>query len=255
MEPYGDPEARIRDLERPLADRAQASELGAQPYEGAPPPPPPPPPPPGAAPHYAPPPPPSDPYQGQQYGQYSSQYGTPQYTSPYYAAPQRVVRKRSRTTALWLLPLLFAAVLIGGVVTIVMHVNSAIPDFDTFDPSPPISGGGATLDTPGPPTAESPIVPEKQIITVEPGGSVSVGGVDKNETIVCNGGTVGISGGENTIEVQGNCASVSVSGVENNVTVETSASISVSGVNNRVTYRTGTPEISNSGFDNVVEQG
>ncbi|MGE2715231.1 DUF3060 domain-containing protein [Mycolicibacterium litorale] len=32
MDPQDDPEARIRDLERPLADRAQTSELGTQPY-------------------------------------------------------------------------------------------------------------------------------------------------------------------------------------------------------------------------------
>jgi hypothetical protein len=36
MNPQDDPEARIRDLERPLADRAQTSELGTQPYPAAP---------------------------------------------------------------------------------------------------------------------------------------------------------------------------------------------------------------------------
>jgi hypothetical protein len=33
MEPSGDPEARIRDLERPLADQAGASEVSTRAFE------------------------------------------------------------------------------------------------------------------------------------------------------------------------------------------------------------------------------
>ncbi|MDG4663855.1 DUF3060 domain-containing protein [Mycobacterium sp. 236(2023)] len=252
MEPYGDPEARIRDLERPLAGRAQSNELGTQPYDVAPPPTVPVPPYQYAPP--PPPPPPLDPYQAAPYGQYDSQYGTPQYTSPYYAAPQHVVQKRSSTTLLWVIPLVVAGILAAGTIAIVVYFNAASPDSYTYDPSPPISGGGGPLDPPRIPQVD-PIAPEEQVITVEPGGSVSVSGVDKTQTIVCNGGTVSVSGVENTVEVQGQCAVVSVSGMKNRVTVETAGAISTSGFENRVTYRTGTPDINNSGPDNVVEQG
>lgn len=246
MEPDGDPEARIRDLERPLADRAQSNELGTRPYEA-------PPTPPSDPYQYVPPPP--DPYQGQPYGQYGSAYGTPQYTSPYYSAPQQVVRKRSATTALWLIPLVVGGIIVAGAVAIVLYFNNARPDTYSFDPSPPISGGGGPLDTPAPPVGIPTIDPEDQVITVEAGGSVSVSGVDKNQTIVCNGGTVNVSGVENTVEVQGSCGVVSVSGINNTVTVETAQTISASGFENRVTYLSGEPEISSSGPDNVVERG
>ncbi len=55
--------------------------------------------------------------------------------------------------------------------------------------------------------------------------------------------------------ITGQCLSVTVSGVENTVTVDAAAKINASGFNNRVTYLSGTPEINNSGGDNVVEQG
>lgn len=250
MEPYGDPEARIRDLERPLADRAQSNELGTQPYEA--------PPTPSSEPYQyvpPPPPPPSDPYQAQPYGQYGSQYGTPQYTSPYYSAPQQVVQKRSSTTVLWMIPLVVGGIIAAGVAAIVLYFNTADPDTYSFDPSPSISGGGGPLDAPTPPVGIPPIDPEDQVITVQAGGSVSVSGVDKNQTIVCNGGTVSVSGVENVVDIQGSCGVVSVSGIKNIVTVDTAQTISASGFENRVTYRSGEPQITNSGPDNVVEQG
>ncbi|MDA2892028.1 DUF3060 domain-containing protein [Mycolicibacterium sp. BiH015] len=250
MEPYGDPEARIRDLERPLADRAQYNELGTQPYEA-------PPTPPSEPYQYVPPPPPPppDPYQGQPYGQYGSQYGTPQYTSPYYSAPQQVVHKRSSTTALWLIPLVVGGIIVAGAVAIVLYFNTADPDTYSVDPTPPISGGGGPLDTPAPPVGIPPVAPEQQVITVEAGGSVSVSGFEKNETIVCNGGTVTVSGVENAVDIQGSCGMVTVSGTNNTVTVETAQTISASGFENRVTYRSGEPQVTNSGTDNIVEQG
>lgn len=259
MEPYGDPEARIRDLERPLADRAQSNELGTQPYEA--PPPPTDPYQPGEPYQYVPPPPPTDPYQAQTYGQYGSQYGTPQYTSPYYAAPQQVVRKRSSTTALWLVPLVVGAIIVAGAVAVVVYFSSAGTDAYTADPGPTISGGGGRLDSPAPPVGvppidpQLPVAPEEQVITVEAGGSVSVSGIDENQTVICNGGTVAVSGVENVVEIQGSCAAVSVSGMNNTVTVETSQAISASGFENRVTFRSGEPQITNSGPGNIIEQG
>ena len=252
MEPDGDPEARIRDLERPLADRAAESEMGTQPYDSAAPPPPPPPAPPYGYSSTG-----ADPYQGGSYD------GAPQYGSPYYAEPQRVVHKRSTSTALWLIPLVVVAFAAAGVVGAVLYFSVGTPN-----PGTPIAGGGGPLDAPQSqssiptpqisvptPEIDTRIDSTEQIITVDAGGVVSLGGVETTQTIVCNQGAVNISGVSNTIEIQGACASVNVSGVENIVTMESAATIEVSGFQNRVTYRGGEPDISRSGSDNVVEQG
>jgi len=227
MEPSGDPEARIRDLERPLADQAAANELGTHAYQDV-----------------APPTTPVPPYPYPPYAQYGS---------PYYAPPQRVVDKRSHTTALWLIPLVVVGAIVAGAVAVVVFFNTGSPDSATPIPVPPISGGGGPLDPP--PSVQTRIESTEQIVTVESGGFVSLGGVETRQTVVCDDGTVNISGVNNTIEVQGACTMVTVSGVENTVTVESADTISASGFDNRVTYRTGTPEISKSGRGNVVEPG
>ena len=219
MEPGGDPEARIRDLE-------------PQPYEAS-----------------SLPPPPSETYRAQPYGQ----YGTPQYTSPYYAAPRRVVRKRSHTAALWVIPLAVIAVIGAGVAGVVFYVNLGSPDSFTENPTPPIAGG--SLDGPQPPEVPTRIDSTEQVVTVEAGGSLSIGGIERNQTVICDEGAVSVSGVNNTIEIQGSCTSVTVSGIENAVTVESAATINASGFDNRVTYRSGAPEITKSGTGNTVEQG
>lgn len=236
MEPHGDPEARIRDLERPLADQAGASELGTQPY---------------TQPYSEAPPTPTTAY-APPYGQ---QYGTPQYGSPYYAAPQRVVRKRSHTAALWLIPLVVVAFVGAGIAGVVLYANLGSPDSFTPNPAPPISGGGGALDTPRPPGVDKSPNPTEETAVAEAGDVISIGGVEQNETIVCDQGSVNVSGVNNTIEIQGSCAAVTVSGVENIVTVDAATTISASGFDNRVRYRSGAPEITKSGTGNTVEQG
>ncbi|PRC44922.1 hypothetical protein C6A85_97770, partial [Mycobacterium sp. ITM-2017-0098] len=202
MEPFGDPEARIRDLERPLADQAGASELGTRPYAEA-------------APT------PTVPVPPYAYGQ----YGTPQYASPYYAAPQRVVRKRSHTAAMWLIPLVVVAFVGAGIAGVVFYANLGSPDSFTTNPAPPISGGGGSLDPPQPPDVPTRIDSTEQVVTVEAGGSISIGGVEQNQTVICNQGAVSVSGVDNTIEIQGSCATVTVSGIENIVTVDSAGTI------------------------------
>ena len=180
------------------------------------------------------------------------EYGAPQYTSPYFAPPQQVVHKRSTSTALWLVPLVIVVVAAAGIAAAAVFVNLGNSD---GQPQGPIAGGGGPLDTPAPPEVETRIDSTEQIVTVESGGSLSIGGIDQNQTVVCNGGTVSISGVDNTIEVQGGCASVIVSGIDNTVTVESADILSASGFDNQVTYRSGDPEISQSGTGNVIERG
>ncbi len=247
MEPDGDPEARIRDLERSLADQASASELGARPYDpsasaGVPVPP---------YPYGAAPPAPGPAYP--QYG--TAQHGSPQFGSPYYAPPQQVVHKRSGAPLL--IPIaVFAVIVFGVVVAIALFTvgGTGDPGSRSFTPQPPdVAGGGGPVDAPR--AEPRPSAPEKGVTTVEPGGHLSIGGIDEQQTIVCDQGSVSISGMSNTIEIRGDCTSVTVSGFENIVTVESAAIINASGFDNHVTYRVGQPNISNSGSGNIVEQG
>jgi hypothetical protein len=122
---------------------------------------------------------------------------------------------------------------------------------------PDISGGGGILtNMPTPPDFSGGITPEPQIeAPAAPGGVVTFGGISENKTIACNESTVNISGMENTIVITGHCLSVNVSGIENIVTVDDTEAITASGFANRITFKTGSPEINNSGGDNVVEQG
>lgn len=244
MEPDGDPEARIRDLERPLAEQAHASEFGTRPYESAP------------SAHV---PVPLDPYHPQPDAYQASRppYGLPHPDSPYHAPPQRFVTKRS--PALWVIPLVLG-VMTAGTVVIVVLANLGEPETPSVPrPAAPGFSGGGSVDTPENdidlPEIEVPVDPAGEVITVGAGDTLSFGGIEQNKTVVCNRGTVNISGMTNTIEIQGDCARVSVSGMNNILTVETAQRITASGFDNQVTYRAGTPEISTSGSGNVVQQG
>ncbi|GAB3217204.1 DUF3060 domain-containing protein [Mycolicibacterium hippocampi] len=221
MEPDGDPEARIRDLERPLADQAHASELGTRPYEATP--------------------------------AVDVPVTYPQYGSPYYSPPQRVVHKRPQT-ALWLVPLVVIGVVGVGIVGLVAFFNLAGSSSDApVRPGPPgIAGGGGSVDAP---RAAPRVDPTDDVLTVAAGGSLSIAGVEQRKTVVCDRGSVSVSGVTNTIKIQGPCASVSVSGMDNTVTVDTAETITASGFDNQVIYRDGNPEISKSGRGNIVEQG
>jgi hypothetical protein len=92
-------------------------------------------------------------------------------------------------------------------------------------------------------------------VTSSPGGKPSVSGVGENKTITCNDSFVSVSGVSNTVTITGHCVSVTVSGMKNLVTLDVADTISASGFDNQVTFHSGSPEISNSGGSNVVQQG
>lgn len=210
MEPDGDPEARIRELEQTLADRARSSELGTRPYGST-----------GPTPPY----PPSPQHYGAQYGSESH--------APYYSRPQRVVHKRSASLTRMSLVLGFISAAIVGAIVF-----------------------GRLADQPRGGSVNAPQVdPPAEALTVGAGDTLSLSGIEQDETVVCNQGTVNVGGMKNTIEIAGDCAAVSVSGMNNVVTVKSAVSIGASGFDNRVTYRTGAPEITTSGSGNVIEQG
>ena len=238
MQSQDDPEARIRDLERPLADVARTSELGVGPY--------------GSDAGYPPPPPPG----------YGAPY--PGYGDAYPGAQ----RKASSGFGGWWLVFAGLAILVlaVGAAVVVFTANVFTLGSDTRPPVEPpgVAGGGGTVGKdPGQPSAPGgvddvpggqPGTPGGSVATATPGAPLSVSGVGKDETIDCNDGTINVSGVDNTVTIIGHCVSLTVSGVENVVTIDSADSIGASGFDNQVIYRSGTPEIT-SGGSNIVEQG
>jgi hypothetical protein len=245
MNPEEDPEARIRQLEQPLA--GYATELGAnRPTEGVNP--------------TTPLPPPA----------YGAPYQAPYQTSPYDAPPFGVsypqVQKKGPPIGLIFGLLAVVVVLIfGGVgafVWTMMSKNEIASTVPTYRPSEPdVAGGGGSVDagadrpTVSPPTALPTKDPEVPEVAVAPaGGQYSVSGIDETETVECNGSNISVSGVNNVVTLRGHCLSVTVSGVENQVTLDTADRIGASGFDNQVIYHSGAPQVDATG-GNIVTQG
>jgi hypothetical protein len=242
MKPEDDPEARIRELERPLTDQARSSELGAgQSTSG------------GA---YIPPPAPAynaPDYTAPTYGA-PPPYGT-QYPAPY-PAPRRKVSGGIPWLVFGLIAVVFVAIAAGFIV-----FTTRMAGFTTPDDSG-VSGGSGSIDIPSIPSIEIPRIPappgapgaEPEVISPPPGGEVSVSGIENNKTVVCNDGSVNISGIRNTVNITGHCVKVTVSGMNNIITVDNADAIGASGFDNRITFHSGEPQI-DSTDSNIVEQG
>lgn len=234
MNPQDDPEARIRDLERPLADRAQASEMGTQPYTVA--------------------------------GSYPPPYpGAPQTypvaPPPYSGGPPS--GGPSQTGVVVLVVVVLTLLVVGAGVAI-YFANLGSDDGPVTAGRPTVAGGGGALDrTPEVQVPDDmPIVVAPGLPTGDPnvveqaprGGQLSIAGVEGDKRVACNDSVISVSGVSNTVTITGHCVSVTVSGMDNQVIVENADVISASGFENRVTFRSGEPQINNSG-DNIVERG
>jgi hypothetical protein len=251
MEPHDDPEARIRELERPLKDVARASELGAGQYGG----------------DYAgtPPTTPTTPLPPPAYG--APNYGAPDYGAPSYGAPPYGTSSfpgtspRSSSRGWWVLISIFAvfAMAIAGGVAVYL-LSSAGPLISAPSSRSSTSGGGGdfggTIADPSGavPVPETPTAPAPAP-TPAPGESISVSGISETKTVACDNNSVDVSGISNTVTITGHCANLTVSGVQNIVTVDSADEINASGFDNRITFHDGTPQVDNSGGSNVVEQG
>ena len=243
MKSEDDPEARIRELEQPLADAARTSEAGVTPPPGkwTPPPASAMPPPPGAAfpPGPPMPTPPSLPYGGGLFPSPSAQYS------------------RSNRT-LWIILGVFVIGMIALPAAIFLFTahqvsRSGLP---TMFPTPiipsnsPTSPGGMT-QTPaaGPSSSPTPEPPAPA------GDNLTISGINATHTVTCNANAVNVSGISNKVVIKGHCSSLRVSGVQNVVTVDTADTIEVSGFTNQITYHAGAPSIDKSGDGNVVQKG
>jgi hypothetical protein len=250
MSSQDDPEARIRQLEQQSANHG-AVELGADQYSGGVNPPPPLPPPVYGNPQMPPPP-----------------YGSPYQSDPYSAPPFGVSfpqgPKKGPPVALIFGSLaVFAVVVFGAFGAFVWKMSSdTAPVTSRPGASTAVPGGGGTFDTPSAePSIAIPTMPSisglpgsSETPTVEPGGQLSIAGIEKNVTVACNDGNINVSGVNNTVNLTGHCGSVTVSGVNNRVTVEGTDTISASGFDNQITYTTGDPQIDTS-ESNTVQRG
>jgi len=224
-----DPEDRIRELERPLAETARASEQSS--WQPA----------------------------GQNYPPGPAGAPPPQpapwtYGGPLPGSPQQ---RPSGNRVWWILGtvvVIGVLALAGGIAAFAAHQISGVksiiaspPTISTTLSPPSISTNPVPSRRKSPPPSTSPTAP--------PGTELSVAGINENRTIACNDNIVNVSGVSNTVTITGHCTSLSVSGVQNSVTVEAVEAIDASGFNNKVTYHSGAPKISNSGGTNVVQQG
>jgi len=232
MEPQDNPEDRIRELERPLADTAHASELGFE-IGNAPPsgytyPPPPP----------GPVPPPLTP------SPYSYGYGSP--------PPGMARRSSSGNRVWWILAALFVVGVLALVGIIAAYASHRFSRGNLVVPSSPpvtsrvISPPRAIPHSPAP-SSVTPLPPQ--------GAELTVTGINENQALTCNNNTVTVSGVSNTVVITGHCASLTVSGLNNVITVDATDTIDASGLNNQVTYHSGSPQVSKSGDGNVVQRG
>ena len=227
MKSEDDAEARIRELEQPLADAARASEGAANPPPGK-----------WAPPSGPPMPPPTT-------LPYSGSFQTPPTGTP---RPGR---------GLWILLALFVIGMIALPIAIFMYGAHQVsrsglttllpaPSHSSMSPSPSGVVPSATAAAPSAPSA---------VTTAPVGGNITVSGISEVRTIVCNGGSVSVSGITNNVTITGHCASVSASGIQNQITVDASDKIQASGSGNQITYHTGSPTVGNSGLNNVVHKG
>jgi hypothetical protein len=240
MKSEDDPEARIRELEQPLADAARASEAGENPppSKWAPPPSAATPPPPG--PPMAPP--PSFPYGGSFPGPSSSGISSRSNRTWWILAAVFVIGMIALPAAIFL----FTAHQVSRSGLPTMFPTPIIP---SNSPTPPggmtqtPAAGPSSSPTSGPP-APGPA-----------GDNLTISGINATRTVTCNANAVNVSGISNKVVVKGHCTSLHVSGVQNVVTVDTADTIEVSGFTNQVTYHTGAPSIDKSGDGNVVQRG
>jgi Protein of unknown function (DUF3060) len=282
-----DPEKRIRELERELADSTRPPQSrppytgDAQPYMGD-----------------APPPTVDAPYTANPYAANPPYTANPPYAgnAPYVRDPTwgvdfRPPRRRSRYP--WFIVLIVLGIFVPTIVSLVAHFATSNRVRSSFG-----NGSGATASSNNP-------------TAVPQGGELRVGGNMEGKTVACNDGkltlygtnsdysitghcvslTVGgfnnkatvdsadtleSTGYSNTVTVRacdngnltlssygskfnvtGHCASLAISSYDNKVTVDSVDSINIngSGYNNVITYHSGTPKVTDSGYSNSIQQG
>jgi hypothetical protein len=275
-----DPEKRIRELERELADVTRTPPstppTGEAPYEGYVPPT-------GDAPYSA----------NAPYAANAPYTANPPYTpnAPYTANTRYVggspygfgvPPRRRRSPYLWI----FVMVVLGMLVPIVFAFVQSRTSRSIFGSSPdngPTAvprggelrvGGNSTNRTVACNDGKLTLYGyNSQYAVTGHCASLTVGGYNNNVTVdgadalestgynnvvtnhACNNGNLTVSSYSNVFNVTGHCATLTVKSYNNQVTVDSVDSITVSSYNNIVTYHSGAPKIADSGNSNIIQQG
>src|ERR1700744_2871758 len=264
MEADDDPEKRIRQLERELAD-LQQTPREAPPLTGDPPPYPGPPP------------------------QYTA--GTAPYTGNVTrwgdARYQPTITPR-RSEGIWpSLRILMLIVMVlstgAGFVSIaIVLIRSNAPTGSSGSSGPMAGDPGGSLQLNG--TAENHTIAcnggnlaldgmHSTSAVTGHCSSIRVGGYSNNVTVenvdtlisngygntvtdhACNSCDLTIASYNNTFTVTGHSTSLRISSYSNKVTVDSVDAITVAGYQNTVTYHSGTPKTTDSGYSNIIRQG
>jgi hypothetical protein len=211
-----DPDQRIRELERQLADAKggprenvpSGDEVGPTEVPGTMPPPPP--------------------------GMLVP--APPSMSPPNYNLLRRQMDRRRRFGSIWLVfvvpGILLVAVLVFHPYRVEMHSTPSI-SWSGTEPTPDLSG------------AE----------TVGPGGNLTAEPSNGTATFVCDRGDMTVGGNTNSVYLAGHCAHLTVKGSHNKVVVDAADAIDIDGSGNQVIYHSGTPQISVGGSGNMVKKG
>jgi len=96
----------------------------------------------------------------------------------------------------------------------------------------------------------------KNNVTVDSADTLESTGDNNNVSVhQCNNGKLTLSANGMLFAVRGHCASLTISSYDNHVDMDSVDAINVSGYNNVVSYHTGTPKIADSGYSNAIQQG
>jgi Protein of unknown function (DUF3060) len=257
-----DPEKRIRELERELADSTRPPQ-STPPYTGN-------------APYTA-----NPPYAG----------NAPYVRDPTWGIDFRPPRRKSPYP--WFVVLIVLGIFVPTIVSLVAHFATSNRVRSAFG-----NGSGATASTNNPTAVpqggelrvggnmEGKTVAcndgkltlygynSKYVITGHCAG-LTVGGYNNDVTFgsadtlestgygnivtvqACNNGNLTMSSYGITFNVTGHCASLTISSYNNKVTVDSVDRINIKGAgyNNVVTYHSGAPKITDSGYSNTIQQG
>src|SRR5690349_19867826 len=200
-----DPEKRIRELERGLADSTRPPQStppytgDAQPYMGA-----------------APPPAVDTPFAANPYAANPPYAGN----APYVRDPMRGVdfrppRRRSRYP--WFIALI--VIFVPTIVSLVTHFATSNPIRSSFG-----NGSGPTASSNNP-------------TAVPQGGELRVGGNGESKTVACNDGKLTLYGTNSDYLITGHCVSLTVGGFHNNAIVDGADTLESTGYSNTVTVR------------------
>jgi hypothetical protein len=233
MDDQDDPEKRIAELERQLAERSPIVELG---HQGAtvttspqtP-----------AAPPQSPTPTASPPYGASTRSPDGTAGGGADFLQFKGRPPWR------RWHLVWILAIFWLVIpLANGLGLVLSHLRQHSS-----------SSSGMNSRTVPPTVASFRTQPSPSGMSVGPGGVLSASGNAETRTIACNEGTLQLSGNSNTFTVTGHCRNVEVSGNYTHVTVDSADSIDAGGIYTVTVYHWGTPKITESGIGVTVNQG